>query len=433
MSDVTTTMVDPRIRRMVHRVRRLTLWQPLAMRDFRLLWLGQSISLLGDQFHFVALAWLTLQLTGSGLALGMVLMVASIPRAVFMLIGGALSDRFSPRTLMLVSNALRAVLVAIIAALILLDTIQLWHLYLLAVVFGLVDAFFYPAFRTIVPMLVEKDRLEAGNALLQGTAQLSVLIGPAPAGLLISAVGVGAAFGLDAATFVFATVALWLMKEGNGFRPLQGEEMATAEPARPNGLFSAIREGLRYAWRDPVIRAILFIVAAIDFSFVGPFNVGVASLADNRFVGGAAALGTMLSTWGGGALLGTLVAGSISRPRRLGMLLLGVAGADGIGLALLGVVPNVVLASVVIGVMGFGSGLLNVMGIAWLQARTDPQMLGRVMSLVMFASLGLAPVSYALAGALVDLHATIMFVAAGVIVLMATACSATNRTVRAAD
>lgn len=418
----------------IHRLRQFTLWQPLQVLNFRLLWLGESVSLLGDQFHFVALSWLTLQLTGSGLALGTVLMAASIPRAVFMLVGGAASDRFSPKMLMLISNAARALLVAAITGLVLFDTVQLWHLYVLAVAFGVVDAFFHPAFMTIVPMLVEQDRLEASNALLRGTAQLSVLIGAAPAGFLISTVGLTAAFGVDAATFAFATVTLWLIKVTNSQIAASTEDkIATAESSKENDLITAIREGLRYAWSDPVVRAILLIVAAVDFSFVGPFNVGLASLADHRFVGGAAAFGTMLSAWGGGALLGTLFAGAIGQPRHRGRLLLGVSGVLGAGLASIGVMPNVLLASVVIAAMGIGSGVVNVVMVAWLQARTETKMLGRVMSLVMLASVGMAPLSFALAGALVDLHATLTFAVAGGIVLVATVVSAANRTVRTID
>jgi MFS family permease len=248
-------------------------------------------------------------------------------------------------------------------------------------------------------------------------------------------VGLTAAFSLDAATFVFATVALWLMKDGTRrLSPVSQEGgLADDQPTRPKDLMASIREGLRYTWSDPVIRAILLIVAAVDFSFVGPFNVGLASLADHRFVGGAAAFGTMLSMWGAGALLGTIIAGSVGQPRHRGKLLLGIAAALGIGLSLLGVVPNVGLASVVIGAMGIGSGFVNVVMLAWLQTRTNPQMLGRVMSLVMLASLGLAPFSFAIAGALVDLHATIMFAAAGAIVLGAMGLSAVNPVVRSID
>jgi len=119
---------------------RVSLIQPLRQRDFRLVFSGESISLLGDQFHFVALAWLTLQLTGSGVALGTVLMTTATPRALFMLVGGAMSDRISPRSLMLGSNAMRTVVVAIIAALVLSGHAQLWQLYVLALIFGTVDA-----------------------------------------------------------------------------------------------------------------------------------------------------------------------------------------------------------------------------------------------------------------------------------------------------
>lgn len=418
--------------RALQRVRQFSLWQPLQTRNFRLLWIGESISLLGDQFHFVALSWLTLQLTGSGLALGTVLMAASIPRAIFMLVGGAVSDRLSPRGLMLVSNAARAAFVATLTALILTDAIQLWHLYVLAVAFGVVDAFFHPAFMTMVPALVDKERLEPGNALLRGTAQLSVLLGPAPAGLLIATVGLAAAFAIDACSFLVATVTLVLIT-GVGRPASPSADESGVAPDRPEGLLASIRAGLSYAWSDPVTRAMLFIVAAVDFAFVGPFNVGLASLADHRFVGGSVAFGAMLSTWGAGALLGTLVAGSIGQPRRRGRLMLAVVSVQGLGLASLGIAPNVVLACVVIGAIGMGSGFINVILIAWLQARTEANMLGRVMSMVMLASLGLAPISYVLAGALVDLHAALVFAVAGAIVLTAMLLSAANQTVRDID
>ncbi len=412
------------------RARQRGILQPLTVRNFRLMWIGESVSLLGDQFHYVALSWLTLQLTGSGLALGTVLMVSAIPRLIFMLVGGAVSDRMSPRTLMLVSNALRGVLVGVLAGLVALEQVQLWHLYVLAAIFGLVDAFFYPAINAIVPSLVEPDNLGASNALLHGTTQLTMLIGPAASGYLIAAAGTAIAFALNAVSFVFAAVMLGLMR---GFRP----RFAEAKPATPDSteqntgkgarqLLANIVAGMRYAWGDPIIRVMLLVVAAIDFSFIGPFNVGLASLADHRFTGGSQALGIMLSAWGGGALLGVLAAGSIKTPRRRGPILLGVVSVLGVGLALLGIVPNVWSASLVIAIMGMGSGFVNVLAIAWLQAHTDSSMIGRVMSLVMFASVGLSPISYALAGVMVDLHAGLLFGVAGAIVLVAAALAAAS-------
>ena len=116
------------------RLRRFPLWRPLTARDFRLLFVGQSVSLFGDQFYLVALPWLTLKLTGSGLALGTVLMVGGGTRAVFQLVGGALSDRFSQRTILLVSNLVRAAVTALIAVIALLGVTRLWHLIVLSLV-----------------------------------------------------------------------------------------------------------------------------------------------------------------------------------------------------------------------------------------------------------------------------------------------------------
>ena len=232
------------------------LLQPLRLRDFRLVFTGESISLIGDQFHFVALAWLTLQLTGSGLALGTVLMVAAIPRAIFMLVGGALSDRFSPRTLMLVSNALRAVVVAIVAVLVLTGNAELWHLYVLAGIFGVVDAIFHPALNTIVPMLVSERLLPPANALVQVMAQLSGLIGPAVAGVVVAAVQTGPAFAVNAISFAVATVAVVLVRGG---RRAPAAANAGSAGGESQGLLRTIGSGLAYAWGDPPVRALLLL------------------------------------------------------------------------------------------------------------------------------------------------------------------------------
>src|SRR4051812_36953546 len=141
---------------------------PLSVRNFRLLWIGESISLLGDQFYLIALPWLVLQLTSSALALGTILALASIPQAMFMLVGGALADRFSPRLVMMASNAARLVLVAVLSVLVLTNTIRIEMLYGFALAFGLADAFYFPGQSAIVPQLLPKEQLQAGNSFVQG-------------------------------------------------------------------------------------------------------------------------------------------------------------------------------------------------------------------------------------------------------------------------
>lgn len=412
--------------------------RPLRDRDFRLLWAGESISLLGDQFHYVALSWLILQLTGSGLALGTVLVAAAIPRAILMLVGGAFADRFSPRSIIAVSNALRGVVVAAATVLILTNSIEVWHLVILGVVFGTVDAFFYPAVNTIVPMLVSVERLPAANAVHQGTSQLMALIGPAVAGVMIAAVGTGAAFSIDAGTFLVATLAAIALRGGRrvpgtsvggGTQGTEGaagaagaDRAVSPDVAPPEGSFLAtIRAGARYAWGDPAIRALVILTAAFNLALTGPVAVGLPWLAANRFEGGSAALGFMLAGFGTGALIGAILAGSLPRPRRLGSALVVVAAVLGLGIGLAGFLESVTVAVPLFAVMGLAAGWVNVTIIAWLQGRIEASVLGRVMGLVMFGSVGLAPVSLAAAGVLVDLDATLMFVAASVVVLAAVA------------
>lgn len=417
----------------LQRVRQFSLWQPVTVRDFRLLWLGQGVSLFGDQFYLVALPWLTLQLTGSALALGTVLMVAGGARAAFQLLGGALSDRFSPRTLMLVSNVVRAVVTAAITAIVLTGVTRLWHLYLLSLVFGLVDAFFFPAYMSIVPKLVAHDYLPAGNALLRGTARFMALIGPATAGVVIATQSLGMAFAIDTATFVFAAASIWLMKR----HPVHpgSEEPTVDEKTGRLGLFRSIKEGLVYAWRHPLIRALLFFIAAIEFSFTGPSSVGLAALAKQRFAsaGGATSLGWMMSSFGGGMLIGMLVAGSIKVARRQGRVVIGVTFVFGLGLALLGFATNLVWACSTLAFIGLGGGLANIIILALVQSKTDRRMLGRVMGLMMFGMSLLEPLSFALAGIMADLNLTLLFAASGAIILATTLLSLGSSALRSTD
>jgi MFS family permease len=388
------------------------LLRPLRIRDFRLLFTGETISVLGDQFHFIALTWLALQLTGSGLVLGTVLMTAAIPRAAFMLLGGAFSDRFSPRTLMFLSNVIRGIAVGILATLVITERAELWHLYVLAGIFGIVDAFFYPAMNTIVPMLVPERQLAPANAVVQSSMQVMGLIGPAVAGAFIAIVGTGPAFVIDAASFAVAAFAIALIAGGRrGAQP-------SAE--KPPSMLQTIAEGLRAAWADRTVRSMVVLIAAFNFAFTGPMSVGLAVLADQQFAGGSAAFGLLLSAFGGGALIGAVVSGSVPRLPRLGTIFMVIAISLGIGLALIGLAPNLPVALAIIGAMGVLVGFINVQAIAWLQTRIPEELRGRIMSLVTLGSVGLAPVSLAIAGALVDIGAvTLMFVVAGGIVVAA--------------
>lgn len=406
----------------------------MGNRNFRLLWIGEGVSVLGDHFYMIALPWLVLQLTGDSLAMGTVLALSAIPRALLMLVGGALTDRFSPRSLMLASNAARFALVALLSTLVFGNRIEMWMLYAFAILFGVADAFFYPAQSSMAPQLVKRDHLQVANSLIHGTMMLAMLAGPVLAGLLIAALGDGhastgmqgiaAAFGLDALTFLVSLVTLAFIKTPQNESAEAGEN-----------IIESIRSGLNFVWNDVPLRAFFFVVAAITFFFNGPFNIGVPILADTRFPEGAVAYGTILSTWGAGSLVGMALAGMLPRPnpKLMGVLLLSLVSVMGICLALLGVSASMIGAAVIGLVLGTVNGYINVFFTTWVQSRAPRAFIGRLMSLLMFSSTGLFPVSMALSGVASRVDVTLLLTVSGGIVALIGIVMTLNPTVRAME
>lgn len=407
----------------------------IGNRNFRLLWIGEGISVLGDHFYMIALPWLVLQLTGDSLAMGSVLALSAVPRALLMLVGGALTDRFSPRRLMLVSNAVRFILVSILTGLVFASRVEMWMMYALAILFGIADAFFYPAQSSMPPQLVKKDHLQIANSLIQGTMMLTMLIGPALAGVLIASLGDGhstganmqgiaVAFGLDAVSFLVSLFTLLFINV---------QRAETSESAE--NILASIRSGLAFVWNDIPLRAFFFVAAAITFFFNGPFNIGMPILADTRFPEGAVAYGAMLSTWGLGSLLGMALAGILPRPnaKYMGSVLLGLVSLMGIGLALLGIAKSTLMASIIALALGALNGYINVFFMTWVQSRAPQALIGRLMSLLMFASTGLFPISMALSGVFSRTNITGLLIIAGGIVALLGLVMTLNPTVRAME
>jgi len=417
-------------------LRTLPMWKPLGVRNFRLLWMGEGVSVFGDQFYFVALPWLTLQLTRSPAVLATVLMATAIPRGALILFGGAITDKVQPRLLMLGSNAVRTLLTAVLAGLVISGDMRLWELYVLAVWFGAVDAIFYPAFDTMAPTILDEDRLAGGNALLQGSTQLSSLAGPALAGLTIAAFagrsGVGIAFGVDAATFAFATVLLAMMRIARNDSE-SGAMTSRALNAHSSGIFREVKAGLAYAWRDPILRPLLGIVAAASIAVNSPLAVGLPSLAFSRFSGGAAAFGLMFTAFGLGSLAGTIAAGGVHSPRFRGPILIGLVLGFGLGIIAIALVPSFPIICALLGVLGVGQGYVGVLLVTWIQIRTDSNILGRVMSILAFGQFGVAPLALVAAGFLAQRSVTLLFVTAGLVMGAAALGSLASRPLRTFD
>jgi MFS family permease len=427
------------------------MWRALRVRDFRLLWASEAISVVGDQFHFVALSWLVIDLTQSGLALGTVLIASGVPRAIMLLPFGVLADRRPPRSLMLVAHLARGLIVGAIAVLVLTDSASLPVLAALGALFGIFDALYIPAQQAFLPRTLEAERLPSANALLQGTLQLASIAGPPIAGGVIAVVGTGTAFAVDAVSFLVAAVVVVLISARGavttrsavvdaaddlpaGAPPSATEPDPGPGPApEPQPSFvSAVQEGIAYVLADPALRTTLLISLVLNFALNGPALVGMAWLAEIRFDAGPTGLGLISAAWAAGALVGTLLAGNLRAPRP-GRMLLGAVAVSGGAMLVVGVAPWLPLTGAALATMGLCIGYVNIIAISWLQARVPTEMVGRVMSLVMLMSFGITPLSLGLAGALIDLDATAMFVASGALVIIVAAASAAGRYAAAFD
>ena len=381
----------------------------LRRSNFCWLWLGQTLIFSASQFWFVALTWLVLQETHSGFAIGTVLMSAAVPRGLFMLVGGAMSDRFPTNAVATVATALNTVLVGAIALILFFGTFQLGLVIGIAALFGLSEAFLYPAILALLPQIVKTPRLGEANAWMQGSEQITNVVGPAAAGLVIGALSLPIAFAINTLLFALGGSCLCLIRIRSQSAPVQ---------STPTTLASDIREGLQYAWKQPAIRISLLLIAMLNFAMLGPIVIGVADMVATRFSGSATTFGYLQSAYGIGALAGALIAGRLSAVRDLQTPLVFLSYSLGAGLVLLGFVQQAWVAAVVIACMGIGGGIVGVLGLTWLQKQTAVQMQGRMMSLVMFAAIALDPFSQAISGAFLEISLTGLFIAAGSIMLL---------------
>lgn len=403
------------------RARSLPMWRALDIRDFRLLWASEAVSLIGDQFQIVALAWLVISLTGSGLALGSVLIAVAVPRALLLAPFGVLADRRPPRSLMLAAHLGRGAVVGLVALLVVADMASIPALIALGVLFGMGDALYPPAQQALLPRAVSADRLPSANALLQGTLQLTSVIGPPLAGVAIALAGTGIAFGVDAASFVIAAGLVTLLSAGTALAAAGRAEPGPVATAGSTGtsdesFAAALRAGIGYIARDPAIRTLMLLALVLNLALSGPADVGMAWLAQRRFAAGPTGLGLMAAGFAVGGLAGTLLGGNARLDRQGRVVVAGIAVAAG-AIVAVGVAAWLPAVIVALAVLGIVLGYVNVVAVSWLQARIDPAYLGRAMSLVMLMGFGITPLSLGLAGALIDLDATALFVGSGILVL----------------
>jgi MFS family permease len=359
--------------------------EPLKIRDFALLWGGMTVSMLGDRFFFVALAWETYTLSNRPLALGIVAACSTAPVVVFVVVGGVLTDRFERRHLMIASDVIRAVSIGVAGVLAISGHLRLWELAALVAVAGVGSALFLPAFSSIVPQIVPPELLTQANALAGFMRPAVRLIGPALAGIVIATAGAGWAFLADAVSYGASTAAALAL---------------TARPPEPRARQSfrtEIAEGYAFVRRTPWLFGSL--VSSL------PLNVGIAAsmvllpyIVKNGVHGSATSLGLVYAASAVGALAGTFLLGQRGLPgRHVVVMYLGWTVSLG-AVAGYGLARNVpMLLALSLG-GGCGSGVGQAIWGTMMHTLVPNHMLGRVSSLDHLTAAGIIPVANAGAG-----------------------------------
>lgn len=377
---------------------------PRAMfgnRNFRWLLAGSLVSQLGDQFTLIALPWLVLKMTGDTLVLGTVLAVMSVPRALFILIGGAVVDRYSPKRVLMLTKYVNTLLLAALAALVLTGQLHLWLIYALALAIGLATAFSLPSATSIMPHVVPPELLGPANGMMMGIRQLTMFAGPLLAGVLIAVFGdasdavrdtggLGLAFAFDAFSFALSAWTLSMV--------VTRAPSATA-PRAHQSVWQSVGAGLRYCWNDASLRVCFCYWGAAALLVTGPVQVAMPVLADH--VGkDASAFGLLAGAYGAGTLIGMAFSGMRPgfRIGSFGTTILLFDAVIGLLFVPLGLIDATWQGAVLLLAIGTLGGFLQVNIYTWLQRHVAPAMLGRTMALFMFIFMGIAPISSAVTG-----------------------------------
>jgi len=362
-------------------------FRSLKVRNYRIYFTAQVISVSGTWMQTVAQAWLVLHLAApseQGVDLGLVTALQFLPMLLFGTYGGLIADRLDKRRLLYATQSSAGVLALALGLLTALGAVRLWQVFLLAGLLGFVNMVDNPARQTFVLEMVGRDDLPNAVSLNSVVMNSARVIGPAIGGLLIALVGLAVCFEVNAASYLAVVVGLSLMRRS---------ELHRSEPVpRARG---QLRQGLRYAWRTPALRDPLLLVAVVG-TLAYNFQVVLALLAKLTFHGGAGTYSALTSLMGGGAVLGGLVVAGRNRPDTRRLTLVGM----GFGVLILGVAlsPSLPVALAVIFPMGALSIAFIATANATLQLRADPAMRGRIMALYAIGFLGTTPIGSPLVG-----------------------------------
>ena len=359
------------------RATRLT-FRSMSVRNYRLYFAGQLISTTGTWMQSIAQAWLVLQITGSGVALGLTVALQFTPVLLVGAWGGLVADRVDKRRLLVGTQAAAGVLALVLGAVTALGVVQLWMIFVLALGLGAVNAVDNPARRAFVVEMVGTEHVSNAVSLSSAMFMAARVIGPAIAGLVIAGLGVSWCFFANGVSYSAAVLAFVAMRENEFF---------AVEPVPKRK--GQLREGLRYAWSTPALRLVLVLTAVIG-TLAFNFQVVLPLLAKETFSGGAETLGVLYAFMSIGSVIGGLVSAHEAQATR--RFVLGAALAFGGALVVAAFAPTLSLELLVLVPVGAAGIAFTAMSNGVLQTECAPEMRGRVAALFTVAFLGSTPI-----------------------------------------
>ncbi|MBF9253417.1 MFS transporter [Pontibacter sp. 172403-2] len=367
------------------------MFRALSHKNYRLFFMGQGVSLVGTWMERIAMSWLVYRLTDSVFLLGMVSFCSLAPSFILGPFAGVISDRFDRHRILVVTQASFMLQAAAVAALVLTDTIRIWHILALSTFMGIVNAFDTSTRQAFVIELVE-DRDDLSNAIALNSSLFNVarLVGPSIAGVIIAAVGEGACFLINALSYMAVIGSLLLMRT-KPFVPVKQHRK----------VWQQLQDGFRYTFRFPPIRAIILVVASM--SLIGmPFSVLMPAFARDILGGNANTLGFLMGASGIGALTGALYLAPRKSAVGLGKVIVAAAVIFGLGLIAFSFSTILWVSLLCMLFVGFGMIVQMASCNTILQTIVEDDKRGRVMSFYSMASLGMGPFGSLLAGAIAE-------------------------------
>jgi MFS family permease len=378
----------------------------LSHRPFALLWSGQTISRLGDNLHRIALAWWVLEKTGSATAMGTVLVISQIPLLLFILVGGIVVDRFPRIRIMFLSDILSGTVVTFVAVFSWLGTLEIWHIYIASLIFGFVEAFFFPAYHAVIPQITPPEMLTSANSLNGLSQRIMGVIGPIAGASLVAVGGTPLAFGLDALTFFISALFVFPILRAGLYESVKQETQVKKTQTLKETIklgFADLKEGWDAIITIPWIWITILIFGVLNIMESSPRAVAMPFLIKEDLGADVSVLGWFGSAFSIGYVLSALVLGQFKRLRRRGLLGYLPILVNGVMLLLFGLKMPVPVLVAAMFVYGF---CFNVFGLIWfntLQEMVPNEKLGRVYAIDSLGSWVLMPIGFALAGWATDL------------------------------